>query len=418
MPWGLAQCRSTQRWGLRLTKKSLQGSQTHPLPAATSAVCRGTLWACSGQVQGGTSPPLWSPRGQGVPDRAVVPCTAVTPVLTALGSALPRAHRHHPNAGSRAPPFESFLIAEVEGGGGRKEKKQSKNSSQNFLCTSRCLGRTAGRGQLQGQAVPMGQTREGAGGPCQGAELPKHGGFAQGPGSFPCGSVGSALGQWVLGAGAHGVGILVRFGVMCARCIARLSPRAPFAAVGAVTAGVCAAVAAPRANSIKEAEVARPIFLSHVAFVCESPSAERAQPRAAWQQVGAALLCGDAAGRRCARGALVHPTPLHGPAALCPIPPPSVMLWKIPGHRVLAPSLRMDPCIARGATPQWPLPWCYGFLRCWRALGVPVMPHMSPSCPGEPCPHTAGGMRHPRLSAGQSSVALAGLSQKRSELFS
>ena len=60
----------------------------------------------------------------------------------------------------------------------------------------------------------MGQTREGAGGPCQGAELPKHGGFAQGPGSFPCGSVGSALGQWVLGAGAHGVGILVRFGVM------------------------------------------------------------------------------------------------------------------------------------------------------------------------------------------------------------
>lgn len=168
VPWGLAQCRSTQRWGLRLTKKSLQGSQTHPLPAATSAVCRGTLWACSGQVQGGTSPPLWSPRGQGVPDRAVVPCTAVTPVLTALGSALPRAHRHHPNAGSRAPPFESFLIAEVEGGGGEKRKSSLRIAPKTSCAPAGVWGALRGGGSCRARLCPWGKPGRGRGVPAKG----------------------------------------------------------------------------------------------------------------------------------------------------------------------------------------------------------------------------------------------------------
>lgn len=284
-------------------------------------------------------------------------------------------------------------------------------------------GAHCGVGAAAGPGCAHGANPGSVGGPCQGAELPKRGGFAQGLGVplWWCGlGDGTAAVQprWVLGAGVHGVGIWVGFWLMGARCIAQLSLCAPFAAVGEVTAGVCAVVAAPRANSIKEAEVARPIFLSHVAFVCESLSAERAQPRTAWQQVGAAPLCSDAAGRHCAPGALVHLIPLQGLAARCPVPPPWVMLQKILGHHVLALFLWMDPCIVQGMMPQRPLPWFYGFLRCWRALGVPMLPQMSPSCPGEPCPHTAGEMRHPRLSAGQSSVALAGLSQKRSELFS
>lgn len=84
-----AQCRSTQCWELGLIKKSLQDSWRHLLSAATSAGCRGTLWASSGQVQGCTSPPFWFVCGRGVPDQAVVPGTAVTAVLAAWGQPYP-----------------------------------------------------------------------------------------------------------------------------------------------------------------------------------------------------------------------------------------------------------------------------------------------------------------------------------------
>lgn len=106
------------------------------------------------------------------------------------GVSLTPCHRHHPNAGAGASPFESLLIAEV---GGKRKKKEEKNrerkSNLRIAPKTSCApagvwGALRGGGSCGARLCPRGKPRE-RGGSLPRSRAAKAWGFCTGPGSSP-----------------------------------------------------------------------------------------------------------------------------------------------------------------------------------------------------------------------------------------